>query len=69
MEKEEIVMGNEMSTVNDVLPNNLDFSALFRPLNEAEIEEELDIAIAEFDAGHGFDAKRLCHSIREWIIQ
>lgn len=53
--------------ISDLLrePVSDGLSGLFRPLNEAELEAELDAAIAEFDAGKGYDANDLCHSVRE----
>ena len=53
--------------ISDLLrePETDDIAALFRPLDEAELEAELDAAIAEFNTGKGYDAHVLCQSVRE----
>lgn len=53
--------------ISDLLrePGADGFSTLFRPLSDTELETELDAAIAEFDAGKGYDATVLCQSVRE----
>ena len=54
------------SRISDLLgEKDEDLFDLFQPRSDAEWELELDSAISEFDAGKGYDAKRMCQTVRE----
>ena len=53
------------SRISELLQEPESSGDFFPPLPAKELERQLDEAIAEFDAGKGYSAEKMCRSVRD----